>query len=245
MLHDIVRPWVHGLLDLIYPRQCLLCCCLLPPSEPAECLCAHCLTKLPYNRPPFCAKCSRPLKKPEARLCRHCAKRVLYFDRCWCALSYSHTVRHLVHLFKYAGKTGLRRHFARFLIDYVKKYRVPIRECDLIIPVPLHPARFRERGFNQSELIAHSAAQNLRVMCSTNCTARVRYTPNQARVNSKQRWTNMQGTFRIRNCRAVRNKTILVIDDVLTTGATLSEIALALKSSGAKTVYGLTAAAAL
>jgi len=241
----LVRPWIHGLLDLIYPRECLLCRRLLPPAESPECLCAHCLSGLTRNHPPFCRRCGRPAGPGNATVCRHCARHRFAFDRCWSALIYDDTARHLIHLFKYGRCTALRRPFARLLTDLVRRAALPIADVDLLIPVPLHPARFRERGFNQSELLARLIAPQLRVQCSTNALKRRHYTPNQARANSKQRWTNLQGTFTIRQSQQVKNKTILIVDDVLTTGATLSEVSATLKSAGARAVYGLTLAIAV
>lgn len=154
-------------------------------------------------------------------------------------------MRHLIHLFKYGKNTGLRVHFSRFLKNFIKKYRIPVHKFDLIIPVPIHSTRFRERGFNQSDLIARILAEHLYIPYSPNLLQRIRYTDNQARVNTKQRWTNMKGTFRIKHSNTIMNKNILVIDDVLTTGATLSEIAFELKKAGAAQVCGLTIAIAI
>lgn len=170
---------------------------------------------------------------------------MLHFDRCWSAVIYNDTMRYLLHLFKYGKNTGLRLNFAEFMINFTRKYSIPIYACDIIIPVPLHSTRLRERGFNQSELIAALLAQQFQIPCQTGIVKRVRYTVNQARVNSKQRWTNMQGTFTIKHPEIIINKNILIIDDLLTTGATLSEIACMLKKAGAKKVYALTVAIAI
>ena len=135
--------------------------------------------------------------------------------------------------------------FAALMIHFVKRYRIPIHDCDLIVPVPLHAARLRERGFNQSELIAVLLAQNFQIPCDASVIRRKRHTVNQARVNSKQRWTNMRGTFTIKQSCSLINMNIIVIDDLLTTGATLSEIAREFKQAGANKVYGLTTAIAV
>jgi len=131
------------------------------------------------------------------------------------------------------------------MTDFIKRYTIPVHACDLIIPVPLHPTRFRERGFNQSELIACLLSQGLQIPSDMTLIKRIRYTVNQARVNSKQRWTNIHGTFTIKHSDIIINKNILVIDDLMTTGATMSEMARVLKSAGANKIYGLTTAIAV
>ena len=245
MLDQPVRALFSGLLDLIYPKICFLCRTPLTPSESAGLLCPLCLQKITPNHPVFCAKCSRPLSSMSETVCRQCQRHSPAFDRCWSAVIYDDTMRYLLHLFKYGGNTGLRLPFAALMIHFIKKYRVPIHDCDLIVPVPLHAARFRERGFNQSELIAALLARHFQIPCDLSLINRRRHTVNQARVNSKQRWTNMQGTFRIKQSHNIINTNIMIIDDLLTTGATLSEIAGGLKQAGANKVYGLTTAIAV
>lgn len=245
MLQNLVRPIYNGLIDLIYPRTCLLCANLLHPSEPQGLLCAKCLNSLSRNHPAFCAKCSRPITSKHQKFCQHCSKYPLQFDRSWSALIYDDTLRHLIHLFKYGKNTGLRHNFAKILYLFLNKYHIPIHEFDMIVPVPLHPARFRERGFNQSELVAQLLAQYLKIPCYTKLLERTHYTPYQARLNPKQRWTNMQGNFKIKKSFLNTNINIIIVDDILTTGATLSEVARELKNSGVNKVYGLTVGIAI
>lgn len=245
MRFSVVHSLVNGLLDLIFPRLCLLCRSPLDPSEPKGNLCPCCARRIEYNHPSFCEKCSRPVMAGRDPLCRSCRHRALFFDRCWGAVIYNDTMRILLHLFKYGKHTELRRDFSRMMIAFVKKYSIPVHDCDLIIPVPLHRTRFRERGFNQSGLIALLLAREFQIPCDTTIIRRVRHTVNQARVNSKQRWTNIQGTFTIKHPDIIINKNILLVDDLLTTGATLSEISLELKKAGAGSVYGLTTAIAV
>jgi len=210
-----------------------------------EYLCPDCLNKIAFNHPVFCAKCSRPLSNPAKRLCRHCRHRELHFDRIWAAAIYDPTMRYLLHLFKYGQNTGLRLTFAEFLKQFVQRYHVPVQDCDLILPVPLHHTRFRERGFNQSELIARPLAAAWKIPFHPGILERYRFSIYQARVNSKQRWTNISGTFKIKHPDIIKDKNILIIDDLMTTGATLSEISRELKRAGAQKVYGLTVAIAI
>lgn len=256
MLNRGVRSLYGGLLDLIYPRVCLLCRFPLHHSEPTECLCPVCRNRIHHNRPAFCQKCSRPINRNgitqkisgnqnENFFCYHCQRHTLFFDRCWSATLYDDTMRQLLHLFKYGKNTGLRILFAELIADFVQRYHLPIHTCDLIVPVPLHRTRFRERGFNQSQLIAMILAKKFQIPCCPSMIVRTRHTINQARVNSKQRWTNMYGTFTIKHTYSLNSTNIIIVDDLLTTGATLSAIAWQLKKAGAHNVYGLTAAIAI
>ena len=104
---------------------------------------------------------------------------------------------------------------------------------DYIIPVPLHPTRLRERGFNQSELLGQMLAEKYPLALSTDIVKRTRYTTNQARLTKKERWTNTFRAFKIKQPSHVINKNILIVDDLYTTGATSSEIARILKEAGA------------
>ncbi|MBU1997000.1 MAG: hypothetical protein KKF78_07575 [Candidatus Omnitrophica bacterium] len=119
-----------------------------------------------------------------------------------------------------------------------------IEQFDLIMPIPLHPARKRERGYNQSFLLASKISKSFNINLNINLLIKVKNTKNQSLLSKKERWTNITDAFKIKNPNAVKNKSILLIDDLLTTGATSSEAAKVLKISGAKTVGVFTLAGA-
>ncbi len=239
------RALVQGLTGLIFPSHCLLCRRRLKGLPETVNLCGSCQASITINRPPFCQRCSRP---PDPRdfsaPCPECRRSRYHFDRVVGITQYDETMKHLVHLFKYGQKTALRRDFARITAAYVRHYGISLLDHDLVAPVPLHPARRRERGYNQSDLLGQELARLFPVAYHPGLLRRVRHTPNQARLNGKERWTNIQGAFRIRHPQSVRDKSILLIDDLMTTGATLSEIAFCLKSAGARKVEALTLAVA-
>lgn len=122
------------------------------------------------------------------------------------------------------------------MTDFVRAYRLDIKQFDVIVPVPLHPARLRERGYNQSQLLAEHLAEEYQISLAGNSLVRVRHTEHQTLLNEKERWTNIHEAFRIGHSAEVSCKNILVIDDLLTTGATASETARTLKNAGAATV---------
>ena len=247
MIDTVFNGFRHGFLNLLFPPQCLLCRTpLFPcPAEPPEILCAGCLADIPLNTPPFCRRCSHPLPTGLDDFCLTCCKRDPHFDRAWSACLYEGVLPRLIHLFKYGQKTGLRKPFAGLMKNFLNSYHIHLQECDLIIPVPLHAVRFRERGYNQAYLLSDLLGEYLNVPVQTQALLRCRPTAFQARLAQKERWTNISGAFKIKHSQGLRNRTILLVDDLLTTGATVSEAAGVLKSAGARKVYVLTLAIAV
>ena len=130
------------------------------------------------------------------------------------------------------------------MINFIDKYSLDIEQFDYLTPIPLHPTRKRERGYNQSLLLAYKISKTYNISLNINFLIKTKNTKNQSLLSKKERWTNITGAFKIKNSNEVKNKSILIIDDLLTTGATSSEAAKVLKSAGAKTVGVFTLAGA-
>jgi len=148
----------------------------------------------------------------------------------------------MIYQFKYNQKTYLCKPFARLITNFIQIYHLDITQFDIIIPIPLFSSRLRERGYNQSQLLAEQIAGKFRIDLSLKNLVRTRNTEHQTFLTEKERWTNIGGAFKIVNSAKFSGKNILIIDDLLTTGATVSEAAATLKDSGAKTVGVLTLA---
>ena len=235
----------HGLCDLVYPHICILCKKELHTADRAACLCSSCQISIELNVPPFCQKCSRHLKdSARTFVCAQCLKTALSFDEAWGVCLYNDPLRRLIHLFKYGGKLALAHEFSQIILRFVDIYHIDLSAYDLVIPVPLHPARLRERGYNQSELLSDAVAGHFLLPCEKHTLIRTRHTHFQARLSPKQRWTNLDGAFRINHPDVLKDRSVLVVDDLMTTGATASEIARLLKHSGACRVGVLTLAMA-
>lgn len=232
-------------LDLIFPPICILCRTRLFAAERPVQVCTSCQDLLTPNRPPHCAQCPRPLPDPDHRLCPACRRAALGFDRAWSACLYENALPHLLHLFKYSEKTSLRRLFGERMRRYLEDYQLPLRDADCVIPIPLHPTRLRERGYNQAELLSRPLASRLGCPHETRFMRRRRHTPNQARLKRNERWTNIDGAFTMKQPLPETCKNIVLIDDLLTTGATASAAATTLKRAGAERVYVFTLAMAL
>src|SRR2546423_5058959 len=233
---------VHGLTSLFYPATCVVCAANI---EHSDYRCADCQRRAPRIVPPFCTKCSEPFPGAITQTfsCANCEHRVLHFDCAVAAYRSRGLVRRLVHQFKYARQRHLRHPIAAWLRETLHDSRLRGRHFDLIVPVPLHPARERERGFNQAELLADLLAASINLPTQT-VLERTRYTTTQTAYDRAERIENLHGAFRLRKNRDVRGLHVLLIDDVLTTGSTLSECARVLRKAGAVSVHAATAARA-
>ncbi len=238
----VVPKALEALASLFYPAICVVCAANV---ERSEYLCADCQQRAPRIVAPFCAKCSEPFSGAITQTfsCSNCEHRVLHFDCTVAAYRSRGLVRKLVHEFKYARQRHLRYPIAGWLRETLRDPRLHDRRFDVIVPVPLHPARERERGFNQALLLAELLAPTLTVPLRL-ALERTRYTTTQTAYDRAERMENLRGAFRLRKNQDVRDLRVLLIDDVLTTGSTLSECARVLKAAGAVSVHAATAARA-
>lgn len=128
------------------------------------------------------------------------------------------------------------------MINFAKDYYLPLSHCDYAIPIPLSKSKFREREFNQAQILANDVAGYFGITLMDDNLKRIRNTPSQTELEEKERWQNIQGAFRLKEPNSIRERMLLLIDDVLTTGATVSEAAKTLKEAGAAVVFVLTIA---
>jgi competence protein ComFC len=230
------------LASLFYPALCVVCSSSIDRSEY---LCDTCRGRAPRIVSPFCAKCSEPFSGAITQVfrCANCEHRILHFDAAVAAYRSRGLVRKLVHEFKYGRQRHLRHPVARWLYETMNDARLLGRPFDLIVSVPLHPARERERGFNQATLLAELLSRRIAVPLRP-VLERIRYTTTQTAHDRAERMENLRHSFRLRKKADVRELRVLLIDDVLTTGSTLSECARVLKEAGATSVHAATAARA-
>jgi ComF family protein len=228
--------------SLLYPPVCTLCGGRTPAGEY---LCEQCESKAMRIVAPFCQQCSEPFEGAitTAFACANCAHRTIHFDAAVAAYRGRGIVRQIIHDFKYGRQIHLRHLVARWLCAAFNDERLQGRQFDVIVPVPLHPTRQRERGFNQARLLAELLSARISVPCKL-VLERIRYTTTQTALDRTERMENLHNAFRLRKNANVRGLQVLLIDDVLTTGSTLSECARVLKRAGANCVYAATAARA-
>ena len=229
----------RGALDLLFPPLCVSC--RVPVME-SYTLCAGCWRAIGFLDGPCCQQCGYPFDfDPGAgTLCGACLARPPAFERALSVMRYDDKSRDLILAYKRADRLDLVPAFANWLS---RTGRELLEEADLIVPVPLHRSRLWLRRYNQSALLAQELARRAGRPADPFVLERARRTPSQGEMPSaKARRRNVLGAFRVANRDAVRGKTVLLIDDVYTTGATVEACARALKRAKAKRILILTLA---
>jgi competence protein ComFC len=180
----------------------------------------------------------------DAPLCHVCRRNLYDFDFARSYGAYSTTMAGAIMLLKYQDVRPLASWFARRLLQVIDRNRETC-SADVVVPVPAHADRVRERGYNQAELIANPLARSLSLPCRSYLLARTRPRPDKLRLTVRERWRTVRGAYTIRQGLRVDNLRILLVDDVLTTGATLDACSRALRKAGAAKVVALTVARAI
>lgn len=239
MTFTAARTWWQEVTGLLYPRICALCG--EHPARPEEGLvCPECWSRpgcLRFIRPPFCDRCGLPYDGAvtAAFTCGNCAGVDLAFTGARAAVVATEFVLEVIHRYKY----GRALWFEPFLLDLLGRAARPwfaAEKVDVIVPVPLHPLKRREREFNQSERLARGLARMVGVPLDAALVRRRRATPSQTRLTRAQRAENVTGAFEAGAAELPAGVRVVVVDDVLTTGATTSAVARTLRALGAARV---------
>lgn len=222
-------------LNLIFPPLCVGC----GKNTGSGVICAVCRDGIALNQTLFCGECKSRLASGK-KICHKDFPYVL-----GAATEYRNdAVRNLIHGLKFKFSKQAAAVLGGFLAEYAERLGISFSDY-LVLPIPLSPARLRKRGFNQAELIARVFAERFSLPLATNVLARVKNTKPQSEAkNVGERRENVRACFVVKNTTSVFGKNIVLIDDVTTSGATLLEAALTLKSAGAKKIIALTAARA-
>jgi ComF family protein len=220
-------------LNLIYTPSCQVCRGARAEFREGY-VCAECWSKVRFITPPFCERCGLPYEGSihQTFVCGNCEEGQFAFRFARSAVLAGPLVLNVVHHYKYNGAL----YFEPFLADLLVRRAVPElgkEKWDAIVPVPLHPVKERERQFNQAERLAAHLGRALGLPVRTDLIRRVKPTATQTRLNRTERAGNMEGAFAARNPGALDGERIIIFDDVLTTGATTSACAQALRAAGA------------
>jgi competence protein ComFC len=226
------------LLDLLFPPKPFCMLCDNKFTEPRSIVCEDCKRKILPLVEPLCRKCGRPLENKKS-LCYDCQRDHHIFVQ---ARSYGHyegMLKQLINEFKYRGKRELAEILGNMMFCVLEQ--LPWPDFDYLIPLPLHIKRQRERGFNQAFLLTKVLSRKSKIPIFQGLT-RVKSTEHQTLLDKSFRKKNLDGAFKILNKSKIHGKTLLLIDDVYTTGATAGECSKSLLEAGAKSVYVLTCA---
>lgn len=212
-----------ALVNKLFKQSCLLCAVKVDSQLS---LCTDCLASLPEAPSPNCAQCGLPAL---SQVCGSCLKNKPSYDATHALFSYGFPVDAVLQHYKYSNALYLSQTLGRLLQE-----KILTDDYDVIIPMPLHPSRIKERGFNQSLEVAKVMAKHHSIRLDSSSCHRIKNTPPQASLAPKERIKNMQGAF---DCTAdFSGQHIALVDDVMTTGASLNALAKTLKEAGATKV---------
>ncbi len=242
ILEPIVKSWLNAGLSFVYPEVCQLCGEERATPEESY-VCDRCQAKVRFIRPPFCRRCGLPFEGQITNdfECSHCRESALEFESARSAVAARDAVLELIHRYKYRRAYWFEPLLARWLIEAAAP-ELAQGGWDCIVPVPLHPVRQREREFNQAERLARRLSQATGIALRTDVLRRVRPTRTQTLLSREERRENMRRAFALTRRATLDGERIVLVDDVLTTGATTSACAGVLRRGGATAVCVWTAA---
>lgn len=202
-------------------------------------VCEECWSRVKRNLPPYCSKCGKGIPELKA-FCAECQKGSnYYFTRVWATCHYDGVLRECIHTLKYRGKVRLARPLGQLMADFAMNH-LNSSSMDMIIPVPLHPSKKREREFNQAELLSQGVSKALHLPIVTNNLKRIRPTHPQSNLKGKEdRLKNIRDAFKLTFPPKLTGKSILLIDDLFTSGSTVNECSRTLLDGGAQDVVVL------
>ncbi len=219
-----------SLLDLLFPPRCASC------GRPGAWFCRACLAQVDWLRPPLCLHCGEPLAPGDR--CPRRRQHLPLLDGLRSAAWHTGALRVAIHRLKYRGQRILAGPLGAILTEAWRRLPPP---ADLLVPVPLHPRRLRERGFNQATLLAQRLSGETSIPVEGHWLQRVRHTQPQVELSASERLANVEGAF-VYHGPSLAGRAVCLIDDLCTTGATLQACGAALHSAGARSVWAYTLA---
>ena len=226
------KTFLGTLTDLLYPRKCPVCDRAVRPF--GSLICEACVEKLVYIQGPFCMKCGKQLEEEETEYCGDCMRHRHLFDRGRALFDYK-SMSDSIYRFKYKGRQEYASCYAECMSVRLGGW---IRQCrpDAIVPVPIHSSKRYVRGYNQAEVLAKELGRIMHVPVETNLIKRVRKTSPMKDLSVSERQNNLKRAFKI--CRNdVKLSTIIIIDDIYTTGSTIDAMSHELRKAGVERIY--------
>ncbi|MEW6686263.1 MAG: ComF family protein [Candidatus Edwardsbacteria bacterium] len=260
-LFSLFRQWGKDFVNFLFPAECSVCHNFLKEGE--KIICEKCWNLVRKVEAPWCSICGRPLKKEEEReICLLCEELPPLFTQARAGGIFEGTLAEAVHLLKYKRRISLAKRLAEMMAKSISASPL-YRAADFLVSVPLHPSRIRERGYNQSDLLTEQLSSLLGIGWSKKILYRKKATASQTKLKVEERRENVKGAFAVYPVRnslrclsswqisngvkdkeSLVGKKVILVDDVMTTGATINACAEVLRESGAKEVLALTAAVA-
>ncbi len=233
-----IKEVIQVLIEFFYPRRCPVCGKIITPR--GNLICLECENQLIKIQEPRCKKCSKPIESNEIEYCYDCKKKTFHYKRGFSLWLYNGIMKKSISEFKFQG----RREYSDFYVsELVKQFGEEIKtfNFDILVPVPLHKQKKRERGFNQAELLALGIGRELDISVLPNLLIREKKTLPQKSLNDRERLKNLEKAFQFSHEEAskYRNKIhkVLLVDDIYTTGSTIEACTNILLQNGVKEVY--------
>ncbi|MFT5610785.1 MAG: ComF family protein [Polaribacter sp.] len=224
LLARTIQPPLSAALNWLVPKRCFACALEIAAS--AHPCCDACYATLPFQNG-SCQHCGQVFAAKQD-FCGRCLSAAPPFDACFCAFRYESPIKEQIQRFKYSQKPELAATVAKLLYAEIISNQLVLP--DLLIPVPIHISRLRERGYNQAWLITQNLGELINIPCSNTIVEKHKSTPAQATLSLAARKNNNRGSFRLKTPTSARS--IAIIDDVFTTGSTAAEITKILKTNG-------------
>ena len=197
--------------------------------------CKECISSLPKIEGKVCLRCGKPISSM-ASYCERCKNNTHNFKLARACFKYEGNVRNAIRNFKFKNQQFLSEPFAKYLADLYINEKL---NCDVIVFVPMFEQKEQLRGYNQSKLLAKELEKHIHVKVDETSLIKIKNTKSQSDLDFKNRQQNLNGAFKVTNKQTFKNKNVLIIDDIITTGATLDECARVLTKAGAKNVYAI------
>lgn len=236
---NMIKSIKKSFSNLLFPNhiKCIFCKDELIKQNQYDC-CDDCFKALPRINSNFCLRCGAKQNENSVGVCQNCKRNNFSFELARSPFSYEGNIRKTIYAFKYDNAKYLANPLSTFLYECYKDFNINV---DFVTSVPLHLERIKSRGYNQ----ASELAKEFCLRTSLNFIeifSRIKNTPSQTELNVKDRHSNVKNAFALNKNIDIKDKNILIIDDIFTTGATVNELASLLKNNGAKNVYILTLA---
>lgn len=224
-----------GILEILYPARCPICHGILKGRDG---ICPECRKKLPYIREPKCKKCGKQMESAEEEYCRDCKRFSHAFDRGAAVYTYNDVMARSIAMFKYHNRREYAKVYAKEMYRYCSRF---LKSCapEVILPVPIHRQKKRQRGFNQAELVAKELGKLLNVPVDADYLIRKAKTIPQKELTRQQRKRNLKEAFEVSK-DGKYYKRVLLIDDIYTTGATMDAVSEILRENQTKIIFFLT-----
>ncbi len=230
-----IQQAANSLARLILPPTCAVC------KQAGDLLCSDCRSTLPRITVALCTRCGRSLASQADAYCQRCARQPLLLQQLRTPFFFEEPLSGIIHQLKYNGFFALAEPIAELMVDAWPEI---VDNIDLLVPIPLHEKRQKKRGYNQAALLAHHLGQQWNLPVAENGLRRSRHTPPQVGLSLAERQRNVTGAFVVGDC-SFDGQRVLLLDDVFTTGSTLTAATQTLLEAGAKFVWGYCAARAM